>query len=225
MANYDKVGKVEKFVQKTQGNKSIYNYVKNSDWKIDPVFVHLVLDLDILTDVSSNNQDYLNKLRQIQNSNQDSRSPKQFSKDLILGWLIEDALLELLQQNNFQAQLNGGDSDRVIETNLSNVSTDADLKVNGNAVEVVTDYGGWWQSHDEMHIREWKVDNMNNNDYLIGIDLDSQSIFFSKFKDIDIVQHIESYKPYGGQPVYELDASTVDFYDVRNVKQALHNLK
>lgn len=224
MANYDKVGKVEKLVQKTHGNNSIYNYVKNSDWEIDPEFVHIVLDLDILKEVSNNDQDYLNKLRQIQNSNQDSRSPKEFSKDLILGWLIEDSLLELLNTGQYTAHLNGGDSERVIETSLSEVSTDADLKINNNSVEVLTDYNGWWKDKETLHIRSWKVDNLSDDDYLIGIDFDSQQLFLEQFENVTVVQYIESHRPYGGQSVYELDMSGINFKDISKTDELLQKL-
>ena len=93
--------------------------------------------------------------------NRDARTPVEYAIDLIYGWMIEDALIEYLLQNNFEVEKMGADSERVF-LKSGKITTDIDVNITCGGMskmfDIYFDSQGYWTKYDKIDIREskWK---------------------------------------------------------------------
>lgn len=145
----------------------------------------------------------------------DNRSVKQLIEDTIENWLIEDALFELIDKfDEHQVEHNGSDATRSIATSSEQVTTEPDLLINGQEVEVVSDFTGYWLENNRLEMRSHKFDNLNPEDYILGVDVQNEMFFLVQKKQFNSPQYIETYWPYGGSSVYRVQLQTVDLLDL-----------
>lgn len=140
----------------------------------------------------------------------DYRSIEELLEETVRAWIIEDIVLTKLDD----AELNGSDAKRVFASSTANVTTDPDICADGENVEVVADYGGYWIKNKSLEMRSNKFENMSNDTIIIGVDVKNKQMFKIKKKNIVDYQYIDSYGPFGGKSVYSINLENVNFESI-----------
>lgn len=162
--------------------------------------------------------------------NKDKRTYQKYAQDLVSSWLYEDTLLHYLKKSGFDIRLNGSDQKREILNN-SKVLTDSDYIISKNSiernVELVNSYTKYWGNTQKIDLRDNKFQKMkNNNVILLCIDIYNKSFYVLdfKFETID-AKYISYHKAYG-KPVYQIDISRINSYEltIKNIVQSLSNI-
>jgi hypothetical protein len=93
----------------------------------------------------------------------DGRKPHEYAVDLMLGWLIEDAVLAVLKVRGLDAELDGKDRERDF-LSASEVSTRPDITVKTRfgkrAVEIYADWKETWRKYDRIDLRDKKFERL-----------------------------------------------------------------
>lgn len=111
------------------------------------------------SNISDFNLSFLNKRCDLIH-HRDKRQSFEYGVDLVLGWMIEDAILHLLKKNGRRCMLNGEDRYREFLTALE-ISTQPDIKIiknNGeiSLLEIFSDWGGIWRKYNHADLRDNK---------------------------------------------------------------------
>ena len=109
-------------------------------------------------------KDYEEKLNSLCNIsyNKDARTPVEYAIDLIFGWMVEDSIAAFLEQNNFEVEKMGADSERAF-LQSGRITTDIDAKISidgkSKTFDIYFDSQGYWEKYDKIDIREskWKA--------------------------------------------------------------------
>jgi len=112
----------------------------------------------ISKDLDGSVYDYLNEkcdLAHLRNA----RLPYEYAIDLVLGWLIEDAVLVVLEERGRKAVLSGNDRYREF-LSPRKISTQPDVRVDfacgARLLEVFADWKGTWRSQNHADLRDNK---------------------------------------------------------------------
>ncbi len=109
-------------------------------------------------DLSDEVYDYL-KIKCNLSHFKDSRQSYEYGIDLILGWLIEDAVLALLKEKGKKAVLSGHDRYREF-LSARKISTQPDISVQFNTgerpLEIFSDWTSTWRSKNHADLRDNK---------------------------------------------------------------------
>ena len=167
--------------------------------------------------------------------NRDWRSLFQYAEDLVYSWLMEDYLYYNLKKT-INIKHDGGDKERIIIpsisiTNASDFKIDIDgLDNRSVALEITNDYTGLFADRKICNFRDNKFLKLKNNSLtqktlILGIDIINKKFFVidvEKFKDY---RKIESHKPFGGKPAYELSLNnvTIHEFNIDNVSKVIKN--
>lgn len=103
----------------------------------------------------------------------DSRLPYEYGVDLILGWLIEDAIILLLEEKGKKAILSGHDRFREF-LHPRKISTQPDIKFMGKSgpktLEIFSDWKGTWRTKDHADLRDNKFKKLKEHEtVMVGI--------------------------------------------------------
>jgi hypothetical protein len=89
----------------------------------------------------------------------DARQPYEYGIDLVLGWLIEDAVLALLKEKGKKAILSGNDRYREF-LSQQKISTQPDIKLRFNSgdrlLEIFSDWTSTWHNKNHADLRDNK---------------------------------------------------------------------
>ena len=89
----------------------------------------------------------------------DERTPSDYGREVMRGWLVEDCLASALRSRGLDVTMCGSDKNREFFTvNKGMTPNTPDLIVNNRYIEVVTDWTGWWKRKDRVDLRLNKVD-------------------------------------------------------------------
>lgn len=180
-----------------QTQPDLINKHMRNNWTDNKIAQRIINGIDIDT----TEYQYLDKMS-------DNRDVSELLEDLIGGWIAEDLIA-----SETNATHNGSDAERKIAESLSDITTDPDLIIDGDKVEVVTDYHSNWVNSGSIEFRSNKWKKMNDNTYIFGFDVSNGQYFQlkkSKLKENN-VKYIAEYKPYGGRPVFSIDISSISF--------------
>ena len=171
------------------------------------------LCMNILDDaVTIEDKKYIDSVLGYAHHRMDKRSSLEYACDLIVGWVIEDCTVEILNKLGYNTSLNSADKHRKL---LLNPTADSDLKVciNGKEVliEQVNDFTGYWKKTLHVPLRDNKYINLKQeNSLLFGIDYVNELFFILNVPETEV-----KYIPYHGpfsKPAYAILITNSDFY-------------
>ena len=126
----------------------------------------------ISKELSEETSEYLQKMCDLAHL-RDTRTPQEYGIDLILGWLIEDAVLYLLKKKGKKAILSGHDRFREFLP-ARKISTQPDIRVRFNCgermLEVFSDWKGTWHKANHADLRDNKYNKLKEEKaIMVGI--------------------------------------------------------
>lgn len=209
----DKSQEVIDFLE-SHTHQSVDEFVRSNGWNEDPGLVKRVLNGNATDD----DIEYLNSKLGSLSHKRDSRSAEEYGAELIRGWVIEDLIADKLRSAGISVSLSGKDKNREF---LEETTADADLVATVNGVkthiEVVTDYGGFWQRTGNADLRDNKYNEIQNhtNTLVLGIDFDNNSVFVVNPEETK-GEYMQSH-PYWNKPAYRFDVSDIEFVPLSEV--------
>jgi hypothetical protein len=99
----------------------------------------------------------------------DNRLPHEYAVDLVLGWLMEDAVLERIQIHQPGAVLAGHDRFREF-LSPQKISTQPDIRIGGEPgrlLEIFADWKGTWRRRNHADLRDRKYLRMVQEEALL----------------------------------------------------------
>lgn len=183
------------------------------------------LCMNIIDDkVTNDDEIYIEKMLGYAHHRQDKRSSLEYACDLIVGWIIEDCIVEILKSLGYNTSLNSADKNRKL---LLNPTADSDLKISINGkymlIEQVNDFTGYWKKTLHVPMRDNKYKNLaKENSLLFGIDFKNELFFM-----LDVSKTEANYIPYHrpfSKPAYALKITNNDFYNLDQVEHVFSNL-
>lgn len=140
----------------------------------------------------------------------DRRSALEYGVNLVLGWLVEDAVAVWFRQAGATVSATGADAGRDF-LSRAQVSQDADLSVavdgNQRRVEVLCDWKDTWRLRDHLDLRDNKYMRLRaENALILGLaPIGDSAVALDLGCDIRSFRRNESIKGYGGKPGFTLD--------------------
>lgn len=140
----------------------------------------------IAGELSTEIYDYLEKECSLPHF-QDSRAAYEYAIDLVLGWLIEDAVLLLLSDKGKKAILSGEDRFREF-LNPRKISTQPDIRFRSKAgekmLEIFADWKGTWRNKNHADLRDNKFAKLREHKaVMLGIAPLSEEGFLIDFSE------------------------------------------
>lgn len=154
--------------------------------------------------LTKDNKDFLTICGDKVNSHQkDKRTASGYAIDLIIGWLIEDAILASLLLRGIPVKLQGSDNQRDF-LNQNELETTPDLLIENTQIEIVSDWTDYWMRTGNADLRDNKFKKLVQEEaYLFGMSPISGMGFLIKVSDNT---HGFEYNPriygFGGKPGY-----------------------
>lgn len=151
----------------------------------------------------------------------DRRTPLEYGQDLVASWLFEDSFLESLRRSNsFEIELDGADKNRKILSNTkTSAASDYIIKTSSGErikVELMCDYTGFWSRTNKLHLRDAKYIQLKKSKSLfIAVSPTTNEFSLFDFSNDIQAKYIESHRPYGGKPAYELSISSNEMYELK----------
>ena len=183
------------------------------------------LCMDILDDaVTIEDEKYIESILGNAHHRRDKRTSLEYACDLIVGWIIEDCTVEILNNLGYDTSLNGADKHRKI---LLSPTADSDLKVyiNGKAVliEQVNDFTGYWKKTLHVPLRDNKYLNLKKeNSLLFGIDYVNELFFILEVPETE-ANYIPYHRPFS-KPAYAILITDDDFYNLDKLEFVLSKI-
>lgn len=163
----------------------------------------------------------------------DRRTPLEYGQDLVASWLFEDYFISGMQNEDFEIQHAGADRTRLILPN-QRTSTSSDYIITTNTgtqilLELVNDYTGFWYRNQKLHLRDNKYLQLCSHRSLllaIALSATAQKYTIFDFRENIPAIRIESHRPYGGKPAYELSVSkeSLNDFSFTNVRNSIINI-
>jgi hypothetical protein len=214
----NKISVTRRFLMAEVG-KSIDDFVKARDWQNKEMI------LRIINDVPTNND--FKELEKFQFSGHiiDRRTPVQFVLNLVLGWIMEDAIAEIINKiPGFKAEL-GSTNLRSFESHPLSAS-DLTLYAEGKVIpiEITEDFSGYTIRNNMTALRDNKYMNLKNEKaILVNIILSSLQFFAIDISKTKATLN-ESYGAYGGKPAYVLKLGKTDFYFISDFQRRIKEI-
>ena len=153
-------------------------------------------------DLNDSVYDYLNEKCNLAHF-RDARLPYEYGIDLVLGWLIEDAVLVLLEEKGRKAILSGNDRYREF-LSRQKISTQPDIKVEFNSgdrlLEIFSDWTSTWRNKNHADLRDNKYAKLKREEaIMLGIAPITSEGFLIDFSEDDEFEenYIAAYRKMG----------------------------
>lgn len=195
-------------------NMDLKKFLTLKNWDED-----ISLCMDIFDDnVTSDDEEYIKSVLGYATHRRDKRSSLEYACDLMVGWIIEDCVVDILNEIGYKTSLNGADKNRKL---LLDPTTDSDLKISIDGEEVliesINDFTGYWKKTKHVPLRDNKYLHLKQeNSLLFGIDYVNNLFFI-----LDVPKREANYIPYHrpfSKPAYAILISDEDFYDLNKVE-------
>ena len=160
-----------------------------------------------------------NKLEKLQHF-RDHRKPYEYGIDLVLGWIIEDGVLELLKQSEIHSILTGNDRYREF-LHPRKISTQPDIEIETNKknkklLEIMFSWKDTWNKKGHIDLRDSKLKKLKEHKALfLGIEPMSSLAFLIDFEKEQSDWEQTRISGYGGKIGYTNN----------NIKKHLKSLK
>lgn len=158
----------------------------------------------------------------------DSRTPIEYGKELAVGWIMEDVLLQAIENIGVDVQFQGFDQRReFLEKEKISARSDYWIVIDGETVslELVTSWGSYWQSSDKLDLRDSKFKSMISKaekTLCLGIEASSLNGFCIDMKKSSGLFENKPNPAWGFKPAYTLEG--ISSYLV-GIRQALEMIK
>jgi len=160
----------------------------------------------------------------------DNRTPIDYAKNLVVNWLLEDAIVEIF--NNFifagselTLYYNGNDADRKFSKRASEEPDFAITDENDEIVsfiELKADFSGFVSTNKAVDLRDNGYDNLRkHNGYLLVIDFANQLFYFDSIYNLP-AQHINN-PLWNNKPAYRVDLNNAFLDNLSNLKNLGEN--
>lgn len=176
------------------------------------------------SNVTNEDKNYIESVLGYAHHRRDNRSSLEYACDLMVGWVIEDCMVDILKMLGHDISLNGADKDRKL---LLSPTSNSDLKINVNGknvlIEQVNDFTGYWKKTLHVPLRDNKYKHLQNeNSLLFGIDFKNELFFM-----LDVSKRKANYIPYHrpfSKPAYAIVITDNDFYNLNEVESVFLNI-
>lgn len=158
--------------------------------------------------------------------NTDKRSIEEYAQDLMLNWMVEDYVMNMLnKRKNIKVVKNGVDANRkFLFIDMVRSNSDFIIKTEREElyVELIVDYSCFWQKNHTCHLRNNKLIRLmehakEKRTFLLAVDLINKKFAFIPVNKSVPFKRIESHSAYGGRPVYEIPLNKYRFYDLNSL--------
>jgi len=154
----------------------------------------------------------------------DNRDKTEFAKNLVVNWLLEDAIVEIFNNDVLDTGLtiypNGNDANRQFS---KRATEDPDFVItdeNDNIVsfiELKADYSGFVSKNKFVDLRDNGFENLRkHNGYLLVIDFANQVFYFDSIYNLP-AQHINN-PAWNNKPAYRVNLSNAYSDQLSNLK-------
>lgn len=210
---------VRNFIQQNC-EMTLEELIKDNSWNIE-----LDLCINLLNNtLREEDKDYLKSNLGNLSHLMDLRNPNTYALELILGWVIEDAILWIFTKDlNLNCTLGSADRKREF---LDNPKASSDLRIIINShelfLEIISDYTGYWNKTNKIDLRDNKYNNLKNEDGIIfGIDLLNRKFLIFKVNLIDEtkVRYTKEYRPFGNKAAYSIPINKSFFYYKKDLRK------
>ena len=201
-------------------NIDIEEFLINKKWDED-----IELCMNILNNsVTYENKAYIESVLGYAHHRRDKRTSLEYACDLMVGWMIEDCTVDILNGLGHNTSLNGADKDRKL---LLSPTSNSDLKININGksvlIEQVNDFTGYWKKTMHVPLRDNKYKHLKNeNSLLFGIDFKNELFFM-----LNVPKRKANYIPYHrpfSKPAYAILINNDDFYNLNEVESVFSKI-
>jgi len=159
----------------------------------------------------------------------DKRTPLEMAKNLVVNWLLEDAIVEVFNNYILDTGLtiynNGNDANRQFSKKATENPDFVITDENDNIVsfiELKADYSGFVSKNKIVDLRDNGYENLRkHNGYLLVIDFANQVFYFDSIYNLP-AEHINN-PSWGGKPCYRVDISNAFTDQLSNLKNLGNN--
>lgn len=158
--------------------------------------------------------------------NRDRRTCEEYGMDLIIGWLGEDLLCEILANAGIPTELNAHDSDRNFVSDGGSINAESDLRLtvpNTPNIVVKYDWTGWWARSGVADLKPGDYQRVESREAIfVGVSSAGFIVLISRPEDHDprYVPHHRRFK----KPMWALKISNDDRLTVEQVVAELELL-
>lgn len=159
--------------------------------------------------------------------NMDNRKPIEYARDLVASWIFEDFMVEKFNQLGYTLTLSGKDKNRKILPNTK-VGSNSDTIFSYNGInvnlEIITDFGLYWENNKALDLRDDKFNKMlSENAILLAVSIIDKKFSLIPINDKLSITRIPQHRPYGYKPATRINLEDVSFYDF-NVLEIINKL-
>ena len=208
-----KVKRAREFIFKNM-NMDLKKFLALKNWDED-----ISLCMDIFDDnVTFEDEKYVESMLGHAKHRRDKRSSLEYACDLMVGWIIEDCVVDILNGIGYSTSLNGADKNRKL---LLDPTTDSDLKISINGdeilIESVNDFTGYWKKTKHVPLRDKKYLHLKKEKSLLfGIDYVNNLFFILNVPERE-ANYIKYHRPFS-KPAYAILITDDDFYNLNEVE-------
>ena len=195
-------------------NMDLKKFLSLKNWDED-----ISLCMDIFDDsVTIQDEEYIESVLGYARHRRDKRSSLEYACDLMVGWIIEDCVVDILNEMGYNTSLNGADRNRKL---LLDPTADSDLKITIHGEEVliesVNDFTGYWKKTKHVPLRDNKYLHLKQeNSLLFGIDYVNNLFFMLNVQERE-ANYIKYHRPFS-KPAYAILITDDDFYNLNEVE-------
>jgi len=197
----------------------IDNYYKNNS--LHDIFIKIINN-----NFDQETIDFLKERLGNMNRFRDQRTAEEYACDLLLGWIVEDAITYLLDKLGYKSEVVSEDRKReFLKRPSAKIDICIDLSKGKEAlIELVADNTGFWRKNKKIHLRERKYERLKSqNGVLLGLDFLNKEFFIEKIENVKVSKRIERHFLYGGKPATELSLKNLNFSPFDKMKKHLEN--
>lgn len=216
---YNKITNTEKYIKSNLGlNLEDFINTKYAGNKLKNIFIQLIRN-DVDADTVGILEQNLGDMKRYM----DSRNPSEYACDLLLGWVLEDMVLQSFYDIGLECNLVSKDRQREF---LKAPSSDIDLMLcladKKILVEHVTDHTGYWLKNGKLHLRENKFEKLiQDNGILMGFDLFNYKFFIDQISNLQLIRKMDRHFLYGGKPASEISLEGIKFINLEDFKSSI----
>ena len=210
----------EEFVKENL-NQELVQFI-NKEYKnneLKDIFVRIIKN-----DFDQKTINFLKEKLGDMNRFRDQRTAEEYACDLLLGWIVEDSIIKLINILGYKCSIVSDDKKREF---LKRPTTKVDILIKNKKgkevlIELVVDNTGFWMKVKKLHLREQKYEKMlKQKGVLFGLDFLNKSFFILKVKDLVVSKKIERHFMYGGKPATEISLKNIRYIPLSKMKEEL----
>ncbi len=215
------VAAVREFIAQNFACETLESFIRAEQWDEDPL-----LCLNILNDKLTPDQDAL--LQERLHSYKDKLNIYNYATEVILAWVLEDAVIRILSEHGFQCAILKDRERQIVPNPL--VTYDLEVEVwrsRKMLLKILTDFDASWVQDRQVNLRTGIYTALKKEDgILLGFDMRaSENGDLGNFFLLPVVYttqaSIKHYKPFGYKPVASISLEGVKFHSLGGLRAFL----